>query len=450
MDVDWFINRLEQWVDRPAVISEAGVVTYAALLREYRSHAEQLEQHAVLPGDVVAVHADHSAASLALLFAIACRGAIAMPLGEGENAECLEQSGARWVLEPGPPGTFSWRDIGTRRARHPLIEGLVDAGEGGIILLSSGSTGGPKVVLHSFVRLLSRFAGEPRKSRITIGFLKFDHIGGLNTALHTCAYGGTLVGIRDRSVDTVCSAIAEHRVQLLPTSPTFLNMLIVQRAHERYDLSSLELISYGTEVMPPSTLRTLRAVLPQVRLLQTYGLSELGIMASASGSSDSLWMRVGGAGVETDVRDGVLWLRSPTRMVGYLNAPSPFVDGWFCTGDRVEVDGEALRVLGRTSDIINVGGEKVYPADVESVILEMSEVVDVVVFAHPSAVTGQVVAARICSREGVAAVEMHQRVRNFCAGRLPRHMVPLRVELVARDALVGDREKRLRRASASE
>src|SRR5262249_42757866 len=82
-----------------------------------------------------------------------------------------------------------------------------------------------------------------------------------------------------------------------------------------HDVSTLELISYGTEVMPASTLRALRAALPRVRLLQTYGLSELGIMASASASSDSLWMRIGGEGVETDVRDGVLWLKSASRMV---------------------------------------------------------------------------------------------------------------------------------------
>ncbi|MDB5904658.1 MAG: fadD [Betaproteobacteria bacterium] len=447
---DWIVDRLERWQDKPAVILDAGVVTYAALLRQYHSHAGQIDLHAVRAGDVVAVQADQSAASIAVLLAIAARGAIAMPLPDVGSTEALEHAGARWLLEPRGDGDFWWRDIGARDPRHPLIDELVAAGEGGLILLSSGSTGGPKLILHSFTRLLARFVGEPRKARATIGFLKFDHIGGLNTALHTCACGGTLVGIRDRSVDTVCAAIQAHAVELLPTSPTFLNMLIVQRAHERYDLSSLELISYGTEVMPASTLRTLHAVLPQVRLLQTYGLSELGILASASGSSDSLWMRLGGEGVEAEVRDGVLWVRSAARMVGYLNSPSPFVDGWFCTGDRVEVNGDTLRVLGRASEVINVGGEKVHPAEVESVILEMSEVVDAVAFAHPSAVTGQVVGARICPSGSVCADELRRRVRSYCAERLPRHMVPLRIELVARDAIVGERQKRLRRWSAPE
>lgn len=447
---DWIVDRLERWQERPAVVSEAGVVTYASLLGRYRLYAEQLRQQGLARGDVVAVLADQSTASLSMLLAIAGEGAIGMPVSDGHKPESLEQAGVRWVMEPRSDDDFACRDIETRGPRHPLIQSLVDAEEGGIILLSSGSTGGPKLVLHSFERLLSRFSGEPRKARVTIGFLKFDHIGGLNTALHTCACGGTLIGIRDRSVDTVCSAIEEHKVELLPTSPTFLNMLLVQRAHERYDLSSLELISYGTEVMPESTLRTLRAVLPKVRLLQTYGLSELGIMASASGSSDSLWMRVGGSGVETDVRDGVLWVRSASRMVGYLNAPSPFVDGWFCTADRVEVNGDYIRVLGRTSEVINVGGEKVHPTDVESVILEMSEVADVVAFAHPNAVTGQVVGARICPRESVPLEQLRDRIRSYCAERLPRHMIPLRIELVARDALVGERQKRLRRPFAPE
>jgi acyl-CoA synthetase (AMP-forming)/AMP-acid ligase II len=118
--------------------------------------------------------------------------------------------------------------------------------------------------------------------------------------------------------------------------------------------------------MPDSTLWRLHAAFPRARLQQTYGLTELGVFQTRSLASDSAWVKVGGDGVETKVVDGELWIRCRYAMLGYLNAPSPFdEDGWFPTHDRVLVDGEYLRILGRDSDLINVGGEKVYPAEVE-------------------------------------------------------------------------------------
>lgn len=70
-------------------------------------------------------------------------------------------------------------------------------------------------------------------------------------------------------------------------------------------------------------------------------------------------------------------------MLGYLNAPSPFTDdGWFITGDSVEVNGEYLKILGRKSELINVGGEKVYPQEVENIILELGNVREVTVYGE--------------------------------------------------------------------
>src|SRR5690606_14521139 len=146
----------------------------------------------------------------------------------------------------------------------------------------------------------------------------------------------------------------------LPTTQTFLNLTLLGKAWEGLDLSSLQLITYGTEPMPEATLKAVHERFPEVQLLQTYGLSELGILRSKSRSSDSLWVKVGGEGFETRIVDGLLEIKAQSAMLGYLNAPSPFTpDGWFRTGDAVEVDGEWLRILGRKSEMINVGGEKV-------------------------------------------------------------------------------------------
>src|SRR6202011_5481922 len=102
----------------------------------------------------------------------------------------------------------------------------------------------------------------------------------------------------ERTPDSVCAAIETHRIELLPTTPTFLRLLLMADAVRRYDLSSLKIITYGTEPMPPSTLAAVREALPQVRFKQTYGLSELGILPTRSRDSGSVWLKLGNAGFE--------------------------------------------------------------------------------------------------------------------------------------------------------
>ena len=105
-------------------------------------------------------------------------------------------------------------------------------------------------------------------------------------------------------------AFEKFRAELLPVTPTFLNLLLLSGAHKRRDLSSLKVISYGAESMPEGTLQRLARLFPNVRLQQTYGLIELGALRTKSKSSDSLWVRVGGEGYQTRVVDGMLQIKS--------------------------------------------------------------------------------------------------------------------------------------------
>ena len=244
----------------------------------------------------------------------------------------------------------------------------------------------------------------------------------------------------------VCRAVERHGVELLPTSPTFLNLLLISEAYRNYDLSSLKLITYGTEPMPEYTLKRVHEIFPDVRLLQTYGLSELGILRSKSKDSTSLWVKVGGEGFETKVVDGTLWIRAKSAMLGYLNAPSPFdADGWFNTGDAVQVDGEYIRILGRQSEIINVGGEKVYPAEVESVLMQMENIKDVVVRGERNPITGNMVVARVNLSEPEDPITLKKRIRAFCKDKLARFKIPVKVELADSDQFSA-RFKKLRRS----
>jgi long-chain acyl-CoA synthetase len=243
----------------------------------------------------------------------------------------------------------------------------------------------------------------------------------------------------------VLRAVEQHKVELLPTSPTFINLVLLSDAYRRYDLSSLKIVTYGTEPMPESTLRRFHEVLPHIQLQQTYGLSEVGILRSKSRSSDSLWVKLGGEGFQTRVVNDILHVKAESAMLGYLNAPSPFTeDGWFNTGDKVEVDGEYFRILGRQSDIINVGGQKVYPAQVESVVQEMPEVAEVSVYGERNPIMGQIPCAVIRLKQPRDVREFHRELRQFCRERLQEFQIPVRVTFVE-SAMYGERFKKNRR-----
>ena len=293
--------------------------------------------------------------------------------------------------------------------------------------------------------LLDKFR-RPGQPKSTLTFLLFDHIGGMDTLFNTLSNGGTMVTTPSRDPDVVCRAIATHRVHTLPTSPTFLNLLLVSGAWQGHDLSSLQVVAYGTESMPESLLKRVSEAFPHVKLVQTFGMSELGVLRARSREKGSLWIKFSGEGFETKVVDGVLWARTPAAMMGYLNAPDLFdADGWLNTEDAVEVDGEYVRILGRVTDLINVGGRKVYPAEVENVLLEMDNVRDVAVYAEPSPLIGQLVAARINLAVPEPLDVFKRRLRAFCRDRLPSYKVPARIELTDKEQF-GVRLKKMRRA----
>jgi acyl-coenzyme A synthetase/AMP-(fatty) acid ligase len=446
MHVDFLLERFERAAQAPALIWRDQVVSYEWLRAEVLRMGQVLAERGIPRGAVVSIEADFSPRATALLLALMDRGAVIVPLTssvEEKKPEFRAIAEVEFSIEIDAQDAVHTTASGVEPA-HPLIQRLKELGHPGLVLFSSGSTGKSKAALHDIVPMLDKFR-VPRHSLRTITFLLFDHIGGFNTLLYNLSNAGCIVTVEDRRPETICRAVEQHRVELLPTSPTFLNLLLVSEAHQRFDLSSLKMVTYGTEVMPESTLKRFHAAFPQVTLLQTYGLSEVGILRSKSKSSDSLWVKVGGEGFETRVVDGMLEIKAKSAMLGYLNHPSPFTaDGWFKTGDAVEVDGEYLRILGRKSELINVGGEKVYPAEVESVLQLMEGVEDVAVTGQPHPMTGKIVYARVKLATSEDLAQFRARMRAFCQDKLPRFAIPQKVELVC-DSLHGERFKKMRR-----
>ncbi|KJK57074.1 ANL family adenylate-forming protein [Saccharothrix sp. ST-888] len=413
-----------------------------AAIADWHSRFDRLSLPA---GAVVTVESDYSPNTTALLLALLERDAIVAPVDRDGPAAVAAGIAAvapvwgsvgidaadGWTITPG---------TAPQPPVHPLIAQLRGRGRPGLLLLTSGSSGRPKAVLHDADALLARFR-QPRPPLRMPAMLVFEHLGGLNTLFHTLATGGTLYALPDRRPDTVCAAVARHRIEVLPTSPTFLQLMLLSRAHERHDLGSLGLITYGSEAMPQATLDRLDAALPGTRIKQTYGLIEVGAFPSHSRARESLWLKLD---VEHRVVDGVLQLRTPAAMLGYLNAPSPFTaDGWFVTGDLVERDGEYLRILGRASDLISVGGDKVFPQEVEAVIQELEWVRDVRVYGEPNALMGAVVCARVRVDAPADPRRRAGEVKRHCRARLPRHQVPVKV-LVGSAGLPTNRGKKLR------
>jgi acyl-CoA synthetase (AMP-forming)/AMP-acid ligase II len=201
----------------------------------------------------------------------------------------------------------------------------------------------------------------------------------------------------------------------------------------------LKIITYGTERMDQPTLDALCELLPDVDFRQTFGMSEVGIVRVKSRARDSLFMRVGGEGVQTRIKDGVLEILSPNRMMGYLNAESPFdAEGWYDTQDIVETDGDFIKVVGRTSEVINVGGLKFMASEVERVALSYPGVALVAVTARANPVTGQHIEMIVEAADN-CFLNMDQ-LREYLGDRLPPHMIPRRISNA--QVVVGHRFKR--------
>ena len=155
-------------------------------------------------------------------------------------------------------------------------------------------------------------------------------------------------------------------------------------------------------------------------------MSELGIVRVKSEARDSLYMKIGGEGVETRVIDGVLKIRSHSRMMGYLNAESPFDnEGWYDTKDIVEERDGYYKVTGRIGDVINVAGLKFMASDVERVALQFPNVSLVKAFGKNNPITGQHAEIRVEVTEGKEIDRI--QFKSYMKNTLPSHMMPKKI-----------------------
>lgn len=444
MCIDFLINIFKENKKKIAIIYKGKKYTYKFILSKYKKWLEYIRKERIGHNSVVALKSDFNPEAISLLLALIENGCILVPISSVVKnlQEYLDIAEVNYFINLTNEEPIL-KNINIKVKHKLLLELIENRKNPGLILFSSGTTGKPKAALHDLVPLLQKFKVK-RKTIRTITFLLFDHIGGFNTLFHILSNNGTIVALEDRSPDKVCEMIEKYNVELLPTSPTFLNMIIYSRAYQKYDISCLRLITYGTEPMPKTTLKELNIIFPNIKLKQTYGLSEFGVMRSKSENSNSLWVKVGGEDYQTKIVDGKLWIKGKTAMLGYLNAPSPFTkDGWFDTGDRVEVKEEYIKFLGRESEIINVGGQKVYPTEVESVLLEINGVKDTVVYGEKNPLMGEIVAANVKVDELNNNKKFISLIKKYCREKLDKYKIPIKINFTQKD-LSSDRFKRSR------
>ena len=443
--IEFLLDVFQESGEKEAIIWKDQVFPYAWLRERILYWQEQIRTREIPHGSVVILEADFSPNAVALFLALIEARCILVPLTrsvEMKKKEFIEiaQGEIKFSIDDFDVTTIS---VLENKATYTLYERIRSLDHPGLILFSSGSTGKSKAALHDLTFLLEKFKTR-RFAQRSISFLLYDHIGGVNTMLHILSNGGTLITVQDRSPDAVLAAVEKYQAELLPTSPTFINLILLSEAYKRHDISSLKTVTYGTEPMPESTLKRFHELFPEIKLQQTYGLSEVGILRSKSRDSESLWVKIGGEGFETRVVDNILQIKAQSAMLGYLNAPSPFTeDGWFITGDEVEVDGEYMRILGRRSELINVGGEKVYPAEVESVIQAIPNVAEVSVYGEKNPITGSMVCALVKLREAEDEQQVKLRIKQVCAASLPRFKVPVRITFT-QDEQHSERFKKMR------
>ena len=433
--MSWFSGHIEKKGEKIAIIYNDEYYTYAQLAAQIKDYTSFVKTN-IPQGEVVALISDYSFESIAFFFALAENRNIIVPVASKIRSETDERiriancSYSISIVKKEPVIVKNETPEGV----HSLIGDLKQKNHSGLILFSSGTSGAPKAMIHDLDNLLDSYKHKKQKELIFLILLMFDHIGGLNTLLTCLSTGVTSVIPGNREPGYVCSLIEKYHVNVLPASPTFLNLILISGSEEKHDLSSLKMITYGTEPMPDSLLLKLKDAFPRVKFLQTFGTSETGISQITSKSSASNFMKFGDPDTEFKIVDSELWIRSKTQILGYLNSGMEHFteDGWFRTGDIVEESDDGyIKIIGRNKDIINVGGEKVVPSEVESVLLRMPGIKDCIVYGEFNPITGQMVVAKVLFEETVKASELKKLITNFCNGKIERYKIPAKIVLAA-------------------
>jgi acyl-CoA synthetase (AMP-forming)/AMP-acid ligase II len=443
---NWLFDKFLSLPERIAIIYREKKYSYKELIEKINQLTDNIHISEIQQGEVVAIISDYSFHSIALFFALLKNQNIIVPIISTAQAEIekrLDIARVRisFVLEGESVKILKRNQV----IQHPLETTLIEKNHAGLILFSSGITGESKGMVHDLDVLINSYKKASIKDINSLLFLTFDHIGGIDSMLRILSGGGTITLPVERDPFYICKIIEQHRVNVLPCSPTFLNMLIISEAYKAADLSSLEIIGYGAEPMPEYLLNKLITIFPNIRFQQKFGTSETNAIRVKNRSKESLFMKIEDPNIEYKIINNELWLKSRTQILGYLNTENDsFEQGWFKTGDIVETaDDGYFKIIGRKKEVINVGGEKVYPSEVENIILQHEKVEDCIVYGVKNLITGESVIAEVKLIINNNPDNIKREIKQLCLKSLDHYKCPSKIKIVE-EININNRFKKLR------
>jgi long-chain acyl-CoA synthetase len=426
-------------------------------------------------GDRVAMLAHNSRRYVEFFFATFWAGGIAVPLNtrwaEPEIRHALDDSGARVLvidadhLDAGLAQRAGGAaldhlvlaadaDVVAEGTEHweTLVRGaaVADAGRGyddiACLFYTGGTTGRSKGVMLTHANLLANSMTaminmDIRSDTVHLHTSPMFHVAGGARLFSVTLAGGTHVVIPRFDVDAFLDVIERERVTMTIIVPTMLSRLVRHPDIAERDLSSLKLLTYGASPMPEAVLREALERMPGIRLLQSYGMTELSPVATVLGPDHHVFEgpgagRTASAGRPVYNADvmiageddrslavgeiGEVCVRGPMVMKGYWNLPELTAEtlrgGWMHTGDAGYLDEDGfLFIVDRLKDMIVSGGENVYSAEVEDAIYLHPAVAECAVIGIPDEQWGEAVHAIVVPKDGAtleaAAVVEHCRAR---------------------------------------
>ena len=417
-----FLNNLKRFDENIAIISKNKSYTYKQFIQDVFATVLPIPDQST-----VCLIGDFDYENIVKFFALALKKCIIAPLPKDSPSNFKKQE----ILMSNFSIYNSCIQEHLYTQEHSLIKDIKSTQQSGLIIFSSGSTGEPKAMLHNLDAIAQTHINRAENQVNTISIYLFDHIAGIDVLLRQLSIGGTLTIPPHRTPECVCQQIQNHQVEILPAPPTFLNLIVLSKAYLSYNLRSIKVVSYGSETITPTLVSHLKRIFPQAKLKQSFGTSETNAIKIKT--QDELFIKLSDPNIEYKIVDGELWIKSKTQVLGYLNASMEcFVDGYFKTGDLVEsktINGEEyIRIIGRAKEMINIGGEKVLPQEVEGVISQIDGVLDCLVYGEQNAITGQSVSCEVViDKNKIAENEVKKVIRSFCKGKIENYKIPSKV-----------------------
>jgi acyl-CoA synthetase (AMP-forming)/AMP-acid ligase II len=460
-----------------ALPDTGAVVTYASLRAQVASVAEALAGLGIERGDRVAMALPNGLPAAVCFLAAAAAGTAA-PLNPAYREEefrfYLEDTGARLLLLP-PAGAdearraadgrvpvinVSTASDGTVRLDGVASRGTIDApsaDEVALVLHTSGSTGRPKRVPLTHANLRISAANVARGYGLTahdvsLCVMPLFHVHGLVASLlATLVSGGTVVIPGRFSPLSFWRTVRDHRATWYSAVPTIHQLLLAraERGSKPAGAEHLRFIRSCSAALPPRVMQDLEAAFG-APVVEAYGMTE----AAHQMSSNPLppgERRPGSVGPATDVsisimdgqgrhlpagEAGEVVIQGPNVMRGYENNPevnaAAFTDGWFRTGDLGTLDSKGyLTLVGRLKEMINRGGEKIAPREIDEVLLSHPAVAEAVAFGVPHATWGEEVAAVVVLHPdaGPSGTVTEAELLAFCSERLADFKRPRRLHV---------------------